>query len=148
MIKYKQYLTEKLNESFNDDYETFYGDEIESEDADQAYKLAKKHEISVLSDKEIYAIMKINNEVAGALWTVFMSDEYSFDIVVADKYQGKGIAKELVDMAISDYEQTKEAFDDPIIRADVVNPIMKKILLQKGFEVESEVPNHVMMIRK
>lgn len=126
-----------------------YSDDIDSDDADMAYKMAKKHGISVLSDKDLYAIIKMNDEVAAALWTTWNYEEYSFDIVVNNKYQGIGLAKELVDIVINNFNQDKEAFgDEAIIRADVINPKMEKILLSKGFEVESKSPGHTMMVRK
>lgn len=126
-----------------------FGEEIEPEDAEMAFQMAKKHDISVLSDKEIFCIAKDGDEVVGGLWNVFMSGEYSFDVVIRDDYQGKGIGSKLVDIAISEYEQTKEAYgDDTIIRADVVNQSMEKILLSKGFEIESKQPGHTMMTRK
>lgn len=138
-----------FNEFYNQ-FEYIYGEDIESEDADAAYTMAKKHDISVLSDKEIFVIVKDGDEVVGGLWTVFMSGEYSFDVVVRDDYQGQGIGKQLVDIAIQEYNESKEAFgDDTIMRVDVVNQDkMKPLLLKKGFEIESESSNHTLMVRK
>jgi GNAT superfamily N-acetyltransferase len=132
------------------DYEYVYDEEIDSDDADIAYKIAKKHGISVLSDKDLFCIVKDGEEVIGGLWHVFMSGEYSFDVVVRDDYQGKGIGKKLVDIAIREYNETKEAYgDDTIIRADVVNQdVMIPLLLKKGFEIESKSPGHTLMTRK
>jgi ribosomal protein S18 acetylase RimI-like enzyme len=137
-----------FNEFYNQ-FEYIYGEDIESEDADAAYKMAKKHDIAVLSDKEIYCIVKDGDEVVGALWTVFMSGEYSFDVVVRDDYQGQGIGKKLVDIAIQEYNESKEAFgDDAIMRVDVVNQDkMKPLLLKMGFKVEQESQNHTIMSR-
>lgn len=137
-----------FNEFYNQ-FEYIYGEDIESEDADAAYKMAKKHDISVLSDKEIFVIVKDGDEVVGGLWTVFMSGEYSFDVVVRDDYQGQGIGKQLVDIAISDFNNSSDAYEDSIIRADVVNQdVMVPLLLKKGFEIESKSPGHTMMVRK
>jgi len=137
-----------FNEFYNQ-FEYIYGEDIESEDADVAYNMAKKHDIAVLSDKEIFVIVKDGDEVVGALWTVFMSGEYSFDVVVRDDYQGQGIGKELVDIAIREYDNSKDAFVDPLIRADVVNQdVMVPLLLKKGFEIESKSPGHTLMVRK
>jgi GNAT superfamily N-acetyltransferase len=139
-------VIEKMD-SNNLDY--IFGEEIDPDDADAAYKMAKKHGISVLSDKDIFCIVKDGDDVVGGLWNVFMSGEYSFDIVVRDDYQGKGLGKKLVDIAIQEYNESKQAYgDDAIIRVDVVNKTMEKILLNKGFEVESKQPNHTMMIKK
>jgi GNAT superfamily N-acetyltransferase len=133
---------------FYNDIDYIYSDDIEYEDVDVAYKMAKKHDISVLSDKEIFVIAKDGNKVVGALWTVFMSGEYSFDVVVRDDYQGQGIGKKLVDIAIRDYEGSKDAYEDSIIRLDVVNQDkMKPLLLKLGFKVEQESNGHTIMSR-
>ncbi|MFW6172725.1 MAG: hypothetical protein ACOC5T_03175 [Elusimicrobiota bacterium] len=137
-------------DEFYKDIEYISGeDNIEPEDAEEAYAIAKKHGISVLSDKDIDTIVKVGDMVAGALWTTWLSDEYSFDVVVKNDFQRMGIGSKLIDIALDSYEFDKEAFgDDAIIRADVINPKMEKILLGKGFEIESKVPGHTMMIRK
>jgi len=134
---------------YYNEIEYVYGEEIDYGDADEAYRIAKKHGISVLSDKEIYVIAKANDEVVGALWTAWNSEEYSFDIVVREDFQGEGLGTKLVDIAISTYEQDKEAYgDEAILRADVINPKMEKMLLKKGFEIESRQPGHALMTRK
>jgi GNAT superfamily N-acetyltransferase len=126
-----------------------YADELEPRHIDDAYKMAKKHDIGVLSDKEIYTVAISNDEVVGALWTSWLSGEFSFDVVVREDFQGKGVGKKLVDIAIDTYNQDKEAYDeDAIMRIDVVNPKMEKMLLSKGFEIEGKQPGHTMMIRK
>lgn len=128
-----------------------YGEEIDPDDAEMAYQMAKKHGISVLSDKEIFCIVKDGDEVVGALWTAWNYDEFSFDVVVREDFQGKGVGKKLVDIAISEYNESNEAYDrgeGTIIRADVINPKMEQLLLKKGFEVESKQPGHTMMVRK
>lgn len=126
-----------------------FGEDIDEKDVEMAYRIGKKHDISILSDKEIYCIAKSGNDVVGAVWTTFMSGEFSFDVVVKEDYQGKGIGKKLVDIAIQEYESSKEAFgDEAIIRAYVVNPSMEKLLLNKGFEVENRMPGQVTMVRK
>ena len=135
---------------FYQDLDYIYGEEIDPDDIEMSYKMAKKHGISVLSDKEIFCIVKDGDEVVGALWNVFMSGEYSFDIVIRDDYQGKGIGKKLVDIAIREYNETKEVYgDDTIIRADVINQeVMVPLLLKKGFEIENKLHGHTMMIRR
>jgi len=125
-----------------------YADELDSKHIDDAYKMAKKYDIGVLSDKEIHTVAILNNEVVGALWTTWLSGEFSFDVVVRDDFQGKGVGKRLVDIAIDTYNQDKEAFDEPIIRAYVVNPTMEKILLAKGFKEENRMKGQVTMVKE
>lgn len=142
ILKYKM----NFNEFYNQ-FEYIYGEDIELEDEDAAYKMAKKHDIAVLSDKDLFLIIKMNEDIAAALWTTWLSGEYSWDIVVNNKYQKQGLGKELVNIAIREYNESKDHNEDPIMRVDVINPIMKKILLQKGFKVESETPTHTMMTK-
>jgi len=139
----------RFDEYYNET-EYIFGDEIESEFAEDAYNMAKKHGISVLSDKELYCIAVINDEVIGALWTTWLSGEFSFDVVVRDDYQGEGIGNKLVDISIQEYGQTKEAYDNgdgTVLRVDVINPQMEKMLLKKGFKIESKQPGHTMMVK-
>lgn len=135
--------------NFSEFYENFqyiFGEDISSEDADKAFKMASKYEIAVLSDKDLFAIMKDEDEIVGALWTAWSSEEFSFDIVVNEKYQGQGVGKKLADIAIDTYRQDKEAYgEDAIMRAYVVNNKMKDILLKKGFKIESELPGQIIM---
>jgi GNAT superfamily N-acetyltransferase/pyrimidine operon attenuation protein/uracil phosphoribosyltransferase len=134
---------------FYSDIAYVYADELESNQIDDAYKMAKKHGISVLSDKEIHTVAISHNQVIGGLWTTWMSGEFSFDVAVRDDYQGQGVGNKLVDIAIDTYEQDKEAFgDEAIMRVDVINPTMEKMLLKKGFEIESKQPGHTMMIKE
>jgi len=137
--------------NFKEFYENFdfiFGEDITPEDADMAYKMAKKYGIGVLSDKDLYAIIKDGDEVVGGLWTSWLSSEFSFDIVVNEKYQGQGLGSKLADMAIQTYNQDKEAYEEPVMRAYVVNPSMEKILARKGFEVENRMPGQTVMVKK
>lgn len=134
---------------FYEDVAYVYADELDSKQIDDAYKMAKKYDIGVLSDKEIYTVAIANNEVVGALWTSWLSGEFSCDIVVREDYQRRGIGRRLTDIAIQTYNEDKEAYgEDAIMRIDVINPKMEQLLLSKGFKVESRQPGHIMMIKK
>ena len=153
MKDYHQYL-DKLYEDitlqeFYEDIDFIFGDEIESDHIGDAYQMAKKHGISVLSDKDIYVVAISNNEVVGALWTSWQSEEFSFDVVVREDFQGKGIGKRLVDIAIDTYNQDKEAYEEPVMKAYVVNKDkMVPMLLKKGFKVEKEYPDQTVMFKE
>lgn len=134
---------------FYEDVAYVYADELDSKHIDDAYKMAKKYNIGVLSDKEIHTVAITNNEVVGALWTSWMSGEFSFDIVVREDYQGQGVGKRLIDIAINTYNEDKEAFDNPIMKAYVVNKkVMVPMLLKKGFKVEKEYPDQIIMFKE
>lgn len=127
--------------------EIIFSDDVDYDDVEAAYRMAKKHGISILTDKDLYAIIKRGDDIAGALWTSFLSDEYSFDIVVNDKYQGRGIGKKLVDIAIDDYKSYEDAYgDEASLKAYVVNKeVMIPLLKRKGFEIEKEYPDQTVM---
>ena len=134
---------------YYNEIEYVYGEDIDGADEDDAYQMAKKHGISVLSDKEIYVVAVSNDEVVGAIWTAWSSKEFSFDVVVRDDFQGQGLGKKLVEIGISTFDEDKEAYgDDAIMRLDVINIKMEKMLLKKGFEIESNQTGHTLMVRK
>ena len=134
---------------YYEDVAYIYADELDPHHIDDAYKMAKKYDIGVLSDKEIHTVAISNDEVVGALWTSWLSGEFSFDVVVRDDFQGKGVGKRLVDIAIDTYNQDKEAFDEPIMKAYVVNKqIMVPLLLKKGFKVEKEYSDQIVMVKE
>jgi GNAT superfamily N-acetyltransferase len=147
MKSYEKYLKELF-----DDVEYLFYDEIDHRMSEEAYRMAKQFGISVLSDKDIFCIAIINSQVAGAIWTAWNYNEFSFDIVVSKKFQGRGLGKKLVDITLDEYNDSKEAYDSgegTIIRADVVNQEkMKPLLLGKGFDIENEVHGHTIMTKK
>jgi len=136
-------------DEFYNEVEYIFGEDIESEMVDVAFKLAKENGVSILSDKEIYVVTILEDNVIGALWTAWSNKEFSFDVVVRKEYQRQGIGKKLVDIAIITFNEGSEAYgDDAIIKADVINPNMEQLLLKKGFKVEEKHTGHTIMVRK
>jgi ribosomal protein S18 acetylase RimI-like enzyme len=130
------------NYEYDEDYEM-------SEDSiSQAWELVKKSDINVLRDKELRDIEHIGGEVAGALFDSWDNGTYSFDVVVDPKFQGQGIGTKLVDSAISFFNYESEAYPNADISIDVVSPIMKNILLNKGFEITDIIGEHIYMSLK
>ena len=149
----QKYLQERiLNEGveyFGVDPEDL-GDEedVSYEDLEAVEELAKKNDINILRDKSINTIAKDRDKVIGGLWTSWDDNKFSFDVVVDITYGGQQIGTKLVDMAIDQFKYENDAYDEPIMKIDVISHIMKKILEKKGFEIESERPGRWVMVRQ
>lgn len=69
---------------------------------------------------------------------VFVSDGddcFSFDVAVLPEHRRKGLASQLVDEAIAEYDFVNEYDDDMPYCIHVVNANMKDLLEKKGFSV-------------
>lgn len=114
---------------------------------DQAYALAKNNGINILSNKELFKMILDGGRVIAALFTASDMDEYEFDVVVDPEYRRQGLAKELVEDAVMDYEGVKEVYPEVKFNVDVVNPNMQKLLEGMGFSVVDKVGDHTIMTR-
>ena len=97
--------------------------------ADQAEKLSRASTINILRDKELSMVLvdDSTNEVVGGLWTSFDGSEYSFDVIVADKYKGTGLGHRLISAGMDDYNNY--AMDmDVDLNLHVTNPFLPKVL--------------------
>lgn len=100
--------------------------------------LTKNSNINILRDKNIKTILyDINSStVVGVLYDSYDGDKYSFDVIVNPTYQQKGYAKELVNIAISEFENNYQDYNpNSEMIIDVVNPNMEKLLLNKNFVI-------------
>ena len=86
--------------------------------------------------------------VAGALFTGWRREEFSFDVIVSPQFQRQGVATQLIDAAISEFNQGGEAFPDAHIKADVVNPYLVPLLQRRGFVMKQQVGGHTIMTRQ
>jgi len=136
-----KYLKEKYNYISSDELSDY--DDVDPEDIDD---LASKSGINILSDKEINTIVLDDNKIIAGLWVGSDNEEMSFDIVVDPEYQRQGIAKQLIDYAIGEYDMNQEAYgDDYKLKGDIVNPNMVGYLKSKGFMVDDEIQGHILM---
>lgn len=106
---------------------------------DQVDELEKNSPINILRGKDLMAVYIDTGKVVAGLYIEMLKDEFSFDILVAKDHQGKGIGSKLLDIALEEFELHKDANDEMTIRLDVVNPIMKKALEKRGFDVKEEI---------
>jgi GNAT superfamily N-acetyltransferase len=137
----------KIIKTSNYDYESWDDEESYMDEGaeSKAWDLARDSDINILSDKSLKDIEYVGEEVAGALFDSWDGDVYSFDVVVDPKFQRQGIGTNLTESAINWFNMESEAFEDPKINVDVVSPVMKKILLNKGFKVIDNFDGHEYM---
>lgn len=107
--------------------------------SDDAYELANKS-IGILRNKEISLIaLDSNRNLIGASFnnmdSLYPGEDFSFDIVVDENHQNKGLGIELIKKEIENYNFL-EGFEDLKISLEVVNEKMKNILIKYfNFEV-------------
>jgi SPP1 gp7 family putative phage head morphogenesis protein len=111
--------------------------------ADQAWEIAKKSGINILSDKELTAMAYEGKKVVGALFTSLVGGEFSFDIVVDPKAGGKGIGTRLAQEGLRAFREVEEM--GAVLKLDVVSPTMERILQRLGLKVSERIGEHVMM---
>ena len=133
----------------DDSFEDYNLDEYEV--ANEAEKIAKNEQVTILRDKNLTGILLDveNKKVIGGLWVSDDSEKFSFDIAIDSGYQNMGLSNTLIKNAISEYRFQKEAYEDGEfkIEVDVINPKLAQILKNKyGFYVVSEIsPTRVLM---
>lgn len=110
----------------------FINEESDDSITDQAYKLAFDSPVNILSDKEPTCVAISGDKVVGALFTSIVSDSYGFDVVVHPSYQRTGIGGKLTDIALSEYKNMSSDMEDLRMEVDAINPVMKKMLLDRG----------------
>lgn len=111
------------------------------------YTLAKKVGIYVSSNKEFYEGLADEDRLVAALFVSFNDETYSFDVVVDPAYQRKHLGGQLIDTALAYYDELLEFFPEMRFRLDAVNPIMVRLLIRRGFIVESKHGHHTMLTR-
>lgn len=135
-----------LNEGFP--FLFVYENRITSKQYTEALDLAKSSGINILRSKELHEIVLNKDQVIGAVFIESDNEEFSFDIVVAEEFRGKGLGNYLVDEVVSIYYN--EGYEEIGLKlvADVVNPDMERMLSRKGFTVTNRYPGHIMMIKE
>lgn len=116
------------------------------DDFERLDELQKSSGINILSDKELDTVVMKDDEIVGALYVGAIGEHMTFDIIVAPECQRKGIAKRLIDDAISVYHMNREAYgDDYYLVGDVVNPNIIDYLTTVGFEIDEVSGEHTIM---
>lgn len=123
-------------------------DNLQEDPADAAWQLAQNSSIRILRDKELSAVALLNDKTIGGLWTSWTGDgEFSFDVVVHPQYQRRGIGEKLIDNAFSQFSWESEAYQNPQMVIDVVNPRLISLLERKGLKIQRVDGGHTIMVR-
>ena len=128
-----------------------YGD-IDYEAASEVDAIAKKRDLGITSDRDIASIARDSEgNIIGGAYTSYdnTSGEYTFDVVVDERFDGKGVGSKLLNEVIEIPFEIEDMNPDAKVVVDVVNPQMQSMLEARGFEViEKTGPNRVKMSPK
>jgi GNAT superfamily N-acetyltransferase len=105
-------------------------------------KIAKKRDLGITSDREISVVARDKNgKIIGGAYTSYdnSTGEYTFDIVVDESVEGKGVGSMLLDQVKDLPFDIEEMNPDATVKVDVVNPQMQKMLEKRGFEVVEKI---------
>ena len=112
-------------------------DDKEARWVDKLEKLFSEAKIGVSRFHDKCLIAKIGNKlVGGGFYGLRLGrpQTASFDIVVDPKVRGKGIGEALIDEFLQIYEDDRNTWEDEVmLRVEVVNPIVEKVLDRKGY---------------
>jgi GNAT superfamily N-acetyltransferase len=122
---------------------TFDMDEIEED----PWRFAADQGVHVLSHLEWYAGFVDDEGIVAALFVGVSGDDYEFDIAVAPRARQQGLASKLMDLAIENYEELREPFPDLVFSLDVINPVSRQMLEQRGFTVVGGTNDRPLMSR-
>lgn len=120
-------------------------EEMDYDLADEAFQVAKRSGINILSDKELTAATVERGKVTAALFTGLSGDVYSFDVAVDPPRQGKGLGSQLTDLGLENFGNYADM--GASIKLDAVNPQMVEMLKRRGFSVTSQFGGHQIMER-
>lgn len=131
-------------------YLTVYMGDEEHEFSDSLYHadtLARDCGIYVSRQKELACgICTEEGELVAAVWVSCDEEEYAFDLAVKPEYQGKGIARVLLNEFIEPSYDLQEIYPDAVPKVDVVNPLLAHALHRRGFAVVENEPGHWLMM--
>jgi len=126
--------------------------ETDYEVGEKVFDIAKKRGLGITRDRELAVVAKNSKgSVIGGAYTSYnnVSGEYTFDVVVDEEFEGKGVGSRLLDNVIDIPFEIEEFNPNSTVKVDVVNPQMKSMLESRGFEViEKTGPNRFTMSPK
>jgi ribosomal protein S18 acetylase RimI-like enzyme len=106
---------------------------------DQAYKITNIRPSSSNELSFVAVDLNDNNKVYGAIYSGVSGNTYSFDLEVSPEAQGMGVASNLINEVMEQYEEYKEAYGDELkMQVHVINEVLVNHLIKKGFEIVEE----------
>lgn len=128
--------------------EMVWGGEEPDDIEEDPWEFAADQGVRVLSHLDWHSgYVDDDGRLVAALFTGVSGDEYEFDIVVAPSHRRQGLASELMDAAIANYEELLEPSPDLVFSLDVINPISRKMLEKRGFRVVGGTEERPLMAR-
>jgi len=135
------------------DSEAYYQDWEEEYEDDEDYvpvvdQAAEFTKIGIVSAHDLsYVAVDLNdsNKTYGALFSGVSGDTFSWDVSVHPDARGMGVASDLIDAAIEEYEGWRNVYDDLSMKVHVVNPVLVKHLERKGFKIVEESRGEFLM---
>ena len=116
--------------------------EVDEDTANALDKIAKDRNLGITRDRDPFSVVRdAQGNVIGGAYTSFDGDNYTFDVVVSEDHEGKGVASKLLDDAIQNVDQYQDANPDTTMKIDVINPKMREMLERRGFKVSETVGN-------
>jgi len=131
--------------------ELIFGDELLDRDDlvnNDPWSLASKVGVTILSNKDLLAsfVDLDENRVIAAVFHSYYNNEYAFDVVVDFKYQRQGIGKELIEIAMEEFESIKDMDPDVELKLEVINPNLVNFLeRQYGIKTKQDLGDRVIM---
>ena len=145
-----KYLSTDEGSIYTGDLEFDIDDATEENILAQVDDVVKKSGVYIYNNKDLsnIAYNVQTQETVGVLVITHMQHAFSFDVIVKDEYKRKGIGKELVKIALSHYDDQKEAHGDEFeIEVEVINPDMGELLKKFGFIVKKKLPDGTVLMK-
>tara|TARA_R110000824_G_scaffold78513_4_gene198105 strand:+ start:908 stop:5701 length:4794 start_codon:yes stop_codon:yes gene_type:complete len=116
--------------------------EIDEVTAKALDKIASDRGLGITRDRDYATVARdAGGDVVGGTYTSFDGDNYTFDVVVSEGAEGKGIASRLLDDAVQGFYEYQDINPDATMLLDVINPVMRRALERRGFKVTEAVDN-------
>lgn len=116
--------------------------EIDEVTAKALDKIARDRGLGITRDRDHATVARdAGGDVVGGTYTSFDGDNYTFDVVVSEGAEGKGIASRLLDDAVQGFYEYQDINPDATMLLDVISPVMRRALERRGFKVTEVVGN-------
>ena len=116
--------------------------EIDYELEEKVKEIARSRDLGITSDREIKSVAKDKDgNVIGGTFTSYdqSTGKYTFDVVLSEEYEGKGIGSNLLDGVKDLPYEIEEMNPDAEVEVDVVSSTMKSMLERIGFKVKEKI---------
>jgi hypothetical protein len=135
-----------LNEAEWGEITTKGPEELTDADCAALNEMEKDSGIRILSDRELSLAWFVDGKPAGALYTSFRGDKFTFDTIVAREFRGGVLATRIVREGLRQYfQEILPADPEAELELDVVTQKLVKPLEKMGMVVDRTLGYHVIM---